>query len=162
VVGTGDTIALLLAARRERSTGLALEHQRADQGVSSTSLVRCGGSHTEGNAYYPVDPSDVRVRSGVVRARAKASSSTTKARTKPAIVAEPAVDSEVDVTIEIGRGSVAEDLPEVGEIIVGDGEAVRAQELAATLVKDLTRSRACPCLAPRCRRDRHRLSRSPA
>jgi RNA polymerase primary sigma factor len=63
----------------------------------------------------------VRVRSGV--ARAKASSSTTKASTTPATVIEPAVDGQVGVTVEIEGGPVAEDLAEVEEITVGDGEA---------------------------------------
>ena len=77
-------------------------------------------AHTEGNPYYPVDPTDVRVRSGM--ARAKASRNTTKASTNPATVIEPA-EGEVGVTVGIDSGPVAEDLAEVEEITVGDGEA---------------------------------------
>ena len=79
-------------------------------------------TYTEGNACYPVDPSDVRAAS-VARARAKASSNRTKTGTKPASVTEPDVDSGLGVTTEIDSGPVAEDLAEVEEITIGDGEA---------------------------------------
>ena len=79
-------------------------------------------TYTEGNACYPVDPSDVHAAS-VARTRAKASSNRTKTGTKPASVTEPDVDSGLGVTTEIDSGPVAEDLAEVEEITIGDGEA---------------------------------------